>query len=48
MGLLGLIRDTGGGTDSTLRECRNCGLKVDSDDDVCPACASTEIASYTL
>ncbi len=48
MGLLDLIRHAGDGNDGTLHECRDCGLTVDPDDDVCPECASTEIACYTF
>jgi rubrerythrin len=32
----------------TVRECRRCGTTVELDEEACPTCDSTEIASYRL
>lgn len=33
---------------TTVRECRHCGTSLSAAADVCPACDSTEIATYVL
>lgn len=32
----------------TFDECRNCGTAVPPDEDACPACGSTDVATYEL
>lgn len=38
---------TGGGSDDTHHECRDCGRNLDADADSCPACGGN-VAVYRL
>jgi len=46
--LVRLLRRLGAGGLRTIRECRRCGTTVEAETDACPACESTEIATYRL
>lgn len=34
--------------DTTIYECRNCGLTVDAETESCPSCGSETISCYEL
>ncbi len=46
--LLDVLRGSENDSGEIIYECRNCGETVSADTDDCPACGSTEIASYRL
>jgi rubrerythrin len=43
-----LLRRFGRTRTRTVRECRRCGTNVDPDEEQCPSCESTELATYRI